>query len=558
MVCFGIRSFSLPFLLKDCIICIGGAFEPLVEPVRHPRPPLVLRCAADLADGSLGGSRRVQSVSVAQPNEPYFASDMAARRYCFSMSHCRGQYPGGTPCVSDDTFDNGYCVVHQSQAPDWVQPPTPRHWTRKQLEDAIHQHGGMPMGLNLGDIDLSGEDLSGMKLTGIILTRSDKDQTFFVGANFEKTNLTDAWLIAARLRGGNFQQSVLNRADMKAADLRNSNFSWAEMHGVDLQRARLQSAWLIKAKLNPNGAIPAANHSVANLQNARLIEAELQEVSFVQADMQNADLRMARLQGANLEVADLRGADMTRANLRGANLRSADLRGVDLLRLAEDGLLEVSLYQAKLEGTRLRRQQLGRAVKEELGGEFGKAREIYFCLRLNFRDLGDSEAVSWTYFKEREMERLCNVPGQARQYFGREELGDFPGIELSQINPRVLCFHLRHSVKWYLDWWVELVCGYGERPWRTVAALVIVFFAFLLLYMVTGAVVRVDSVTQQAASPDFLELAVFTLAGFTTVDMGGLEPRTILAQLALGVEALVGVVLVALLGFMVAKHITRS
>lgn len=105
---------------------------------------------------------------------------------------------------------------------------------------------------------------------------------------------------------------------------------------------------------------------------------------------------------------------------------------------------------------------------------------------------------------------------------------------------------------------MQLVCGYGERPWRTVATLFRIFFAFVVVYAATGAAVRVDSAIQHAAPPDFLDLVVYALAGFTTVDVGGLEPRTVLAQLALSIEALVGVLLVGLLGFMVAKHTTRN
>ena len=58
--------------------------------------------------------------------------------------------------------------------------------------------------------------------------------------------------------------------------------------------------------------------------------------------------------------------------------------------------------------------------------------------------------------------------------------------KLSAYHPRVAWFFVRHMAKWLSDWLVELVCGYGERPWRTVAMMAIVFAVFVgtLMYSI--------------------------------------------------------------------------
>jgi hypothetical protein len=83
---------------------------------------------------------------------------------------------------------------------------------------------------------------------------------------------------------------------------------------TDLQDADLQDAYLRGANLQD-----------ANLQDAYLRGANLQD-----ANLRGADLRGADLRGANLRGADLRGADLRGANLRGANLQDANLRGANL------------------------------------------------------------------------------------------------------------------------------------------------------------------------------------------------------------------------------------
>ncbi len=83
-----------------------------------------------------------------------------------------------------------------------------------------------------------------------------------------------------------------------------------------------------------------ADLSKANLQEAILRGANLQEADLIEANLQGAILRGAMLQKANLFGANLQGANLIEANLQGAVLGRANLE-------------RASLYRANLQGANL-------------------------------------------------------------------------------------------------------------------------------------------------------------------------------------------------------------
>ena len=74
--------------------------------------------------------------------------------------------------------------------------------------------------------------------------------------------------------------------------------------------------WVISDKQ----ILPAWSMRNADLRNANLQYANLQDV-----DLRNANLQYANLQDANLQDADLQYANLQDANLQDANLQDADL-----------------------------------------------------------------------------------------------------------------------------------------------------------------------------------------------------------------------------------------
>ena len=110
-------------------------------------------------------------------------------------------------------------------------------------------------------------------------------------------------------------------------------------------------------------------------------------------------------------------------------------------------------------------------------------------------------------------------------------------------------------------WLVELVCGYGESFIRVVGTLLAVYVVFTVGYGLTWSVMRVtpgpEGITRAFTSSP-VDWAIFSLGALTTMDPAGLEPRNNVVQLFAGLEALVGIFLTGLLGFVVANRIRRS
>lgn len=119
----------------------------------------------------------------------------------------------------------------------------------------------------------------------------------------------------------------------------------ADLQGVDLKEAELVGAQLVGARM-----------SNTQFQQARLVQACLDNAYLVSANFEGAYLGDASLEGANLMRANLAGARLMGVKLQSANLKYVDLTGA-VVRL-KDLMKAETLYGATMQnGTKLRRQQ---------------------------------------------------------------------------------------------------------------------------------------------------------------------------------------------------------
>lgn len=444
------------------------------------------------------------------------------------MLTCKGRKNDGTRCHSPIVMENGYCRAHRGQATRYRSGGS---WSRERLQEVISAHGG-PEGLYLAGADLSDLNLAGMDLHGIVLTPIEYQFANSLPADIADTNLSGANLHRANLRG----------AKLGLVDLANADLRGADLEGTLLYRSNLRQAKLISA----------------NLRGAVLDEACLIRANLWAARLQGASLQATDLRGATLRRAELDGADLSDARLQETDLRGASLKDVDLSLLWDNEMPGVRLYQAKLDHTLLRREQLGESIWEEEQRLFGAARVTYLALKQNFDDLGDYEASSWAYVKERQMEKACSSPCLARKCHGRRELGETSSSHIRPAHdPRVWWFYIRHTRKWLSDWLVELVCKYGEGPWRTLATMAVVFVLFGAVYWSTWAVLKVEG-AQRIPTRNLFDIVIFSLGAFTTMNANTLEPAAPWVELVVGFEALLGIGLTGLLGFVWGNRIRRS
>jgi hypothetical protein len=302
-----------------------------------------------------------------------------------------------------------------------------------------------------------------------------------------------------------------------------------------------------------------------DLQGADLRGADLRE-----AELGDADLTGALLGGADLRGADLRGAELRGARLEDARLQNAHLESADLSRVA--AIRHLSLSGAWFDRTRLRREQLDEAVAEEPQGEYDEARQVYLGLKQNFDGLGDYDAASWAYVRERRMERAMHAPWRIRRYFrhvrdierdirrARRAPGGLHYLRLGRSRLRLWSFYGAHTVTWLADWLVDAVCMFGESVSRVLLTLVLVFSLFALGYGLTGGIVRECAVVGCEPIPTYQlgDVALFSLGAMTTMEPLGLNPANELVQTAARLEALLAIALTGLLGFVLGNRIRRS
>jgi len=134
------------------------------------------------------------------------------------------------------------------------------------------------------------------------------------------------WPLAlANLTGANLTGAKLIKAKLIRAKLTRGNLTGANLTGADLTGANLNEAILKKAKLSRVYLTGGATLAGANFTGANLVGAKL-----IGAYLRKTNFTGADLTGANLTETDLMGANFTGANLNSAHIISADLKSANL------------------------------------------------------------------------------------------------------------------------------------------------------------------------------------------------------------------------------------
>lgn len=293
----------------------------------------------------------------------------------------------------------------------------------------------------------------------------------------------------------------------------------------------------------------------ADLEGARLSEAHLEGANLRRAHMEGAHLWLAHLEGANLWGAHLEGANLREAHLEGAGLHMCDLQRADL-RGAD--LRGAKLHGVMLDHTQMERDGLGRGVGDELAGDYGEARDAYLRLKQNFENLGEYSAASWAYKKERQMEKFCSAPWNARR-FHKDEVKEIRERTLVRRYLGVGWFYVRHTSKWMMDGVVEYLCGYGENV-KLVAfwIVVLVFGSALLYWRLEGVLIRGDQPGETVVAKNFRSYLLYALASLVTMEVKFLEAANGTIEAFSKLQAAIGIFLVGLLGFVAGNKIRRS
>jgi uncharacterized protein YjbI with pentapeptide repeats len=386
-------------------------------------------------------------------------------------------------------------------------------------------------GVDLESINLQGVNLDRIDLPAATLRKAD-----LRGAELNRANLTGVDFAGALLQGAALGEANLRGAMLEDADLESANLRFANLRGSILEGANLAHADLWGSNLE---AVALTN---ANLEAAVLNEANLEQADLVGACLKNATIEKANLRGAKLVGANLSGAHMKGADLRDAVLAEARLEQVDLLSC---DLTHVYLADSWLERTRCSKEQFGNAIGEEVAGDFKGAEKGYLALERNFEGLGDSVAARWAYCKRRRMGKLFAYDMAIQSFKHRD-------------GSNTLRWYARYAADQFVEW----LCDYGESVPRVMASMMTVYVLFIVLYKLTHSVVRTYQTAGglvQVPTGKLMDLAIFSLLAMTTSGSPavGLQPSSEVVHLLTGTEALLGIGLTGLLGFVAGNRMRR-
>jgi hypothetical protein len=253
-------------------------------------------------------------------------------------------------------------------------------------------------------------------------------------------------------------------------------------------------------------------HGVIRIHRAYLRDADLSGLSLSLKNLRDSELTGVTFDDARFDRVGFDGSCLNGVSFERAILQRCDLRGVT-------GLKGCRWYETILDGVRLRafhRDLLHCGYLDGETPEGEKAQYVFRTFKEVYKREGDQDAAGLFYEREMDMKRRLST-----------------GI----------------NGLWYTALW--MLCGYGERPIRTVA----VFMFSILAY--AGIYTRMTLHGPEGPiTGDFLEALYFSTITFTTLGYGDIRPEG-LAKLVAGSEALVGLFTVSLFIFVFCRRMVR-
>ena len=264
------------------------------------------------------------------------------------------------------------------------------------------------------------------------------------------------------------------------------------------------------------------NFSRADLSGAEIFDANLEGAEFVGADLSNCNLTHCNLRGADLTKAKLVNSRLWNADLTGANLTEADLTGSDLSNAC---LYNTKLWHADIKDVKSMsvrnfspRALLNVGAKIDEGGLIS-SEESYRALKNYFLHNGMYNDASWAAFKEKTMERLMFKKSRNWHYI--------PSL------------------------FMDISCGYGEKPHRIVISALLTIFGFAAIFWFQRGI---ESPINPAGTLIWSDYLYYSAATFTTVGYGDIIPKaSSFFRLMAATEAFLGVFLTGLFIFTLAR-----
>jgi uncharacterized protein YjbI with pentapeptide repeats len=430
-------------------------------------------------------------------------------------------------------------------------------------------------------LDLRGADLQGVNLRGLPLARllgglagATGEEIAAAAIHLERSDLREAQLQGADLRGArldgaraegaHLELAQCVRAEMKQVDLRHAHLEGASLREAVMEKANLYEAHLEGANLSGT-RLKAASLSNAHLEGASIGGARLENAFLRHTHLEGARLFGARLDRASLIGAHLEGAMLRRVHLEGASLASASLGGK---RMAPDDLSRIRQWAPDFPEV-LRPADLQRTFYDTASVldnvVLGDRQHGY--AELADAHWGDANlaVVRWTDGRaaiilgdEREAHQHTTPEGKAKTRAERladleravranrqlavalqaqglnEDAGRF-AYRAQVLQARVLRRQLRIG-QYLFSRFLDLLAGYGYRPWRSLVAYLLVIVGFALTFFIQGSISGPHLAWNEAL---IISLTAFHGRGFFPEQFQPGDPQSAIAA----IEAVIGLLI---------------
>jgi len=197
-----------------------------------------------------------------------------------------------------------------------------------------------------------------------------------------------------------------------------------------------------------------------------------------------------------------------------------------------------------LRNTKMERDQIENHILQEEKRGFSEAKQVYLLLKNNFHSIGRYNDESWAFKKEKDMERKSYC-----------------------------CFKSLH--KWLWSCFLNIIYGYGEKPWNVIfsAGFIIIFFSlfFSVIGIANPEIIELNGTAIHQNSGNIVNLAskgflksnvirnfpdslYFSLITFTTLGYGDFRPLEGWGRILAGSEAFIGAFMMALFVYTFARR----
>jgi len=469
---------------------------------------------------------------------------------------------------------------------------------------------------HLGGADLRGADLTGADLRKAFLAKANLRGANLTDADLRDTDLTHADFRGALLAGASLEGADLTAALLGGADIRRArlDFRTRLTHARLFTPLPGIQTVVVAPVINVNVKAPEAPSDGTDLRGVNLAGVDLRALNLRNADVRGSDLHGADLSGADMTGALLWGADFSGANLQGTCLARAELQGASFAatqfqRTDLSGALinGVDLEPAKLDfRTRL---TWGRLFTRPSATNCARIADLMWN-GANVADIADwSEGQrlgddpfrgvsrwpaiftlwwmrsAWPWISHRSrreakppdtpkphkltanLEEAIRANRQASVVLKTQGLPDYAGrydLRASQLARRLLprlplwvpgrrnLSLFLHPIARFASFVIDLVSGYGYKPWRLLAAYIITVGIFAAIY--NADTLSIDSTLPHGWNAIWFSVVSFHGRGIVN---GGIGPTSPVMQWA-ALESALGLAIEALLVATLIRKLFRD